>query len=165
MQRLKEQLALITATCFYLGCVPVAPGTAGALLGVAIYVPIAWLVAGVWAQTAWVAVALLISSALTVALAPWAERHWGKKDAGSFVTDEVAGYLLTVLLFPAGPAPLAILWTFVATRVFDISKPPPCRQLEYLPSGWGVLADDLMASVYAAAFLHALYYCCPVLFG
>lgn len=38
---------------------------------------------------------------------------------------------------------------FVAFRVFDIVKPPPCRRLEKLPHGWGVLLDDLAAGVYA----------------
>jgi phosphatidylglycerophosphatase A len=42
-----------------------------------------------------------------------------------------------------------VLIAFVAFRFFDILKPPPCRQLEKLPAGWGILMDDLMAGVYA----------------
>jgi phosphatidylglycerophosphatase A len=44
---------------------------------------------------------------------------------------------------------IVVLVAFAAFRVFDILKPPPCRQLEKYPFGWGVLLDDLMAGVYA----------------
>jgi phosphatidylglycerophosphatase A len=74
------------------------------------------------------------------------------------VTDEVAGFLLTVLLFhdPAQPI-LTTLWAFPVTRIIDILKVPPARRLEHLPRGYGVLADDLLGSVYAAAFLYLLW--------
>jgi len=42
-----------------------------------------------------------------------------------------------------------LLAGFLAFRIFDITKPPPARQLERLPAGWGILLDDLAAAVYA----------------
>jgi len=50
---------------------------------------------------------------------------------------------------------LTTFWAFPVTRIIDILKVPPARRLEKLPAGWGVLADDLLGSLYAAAVLHA----------
>ena len=170
MTSLKDRLCWLLATCFGLGYCPVMPGTAGALVGVAIYVAIA-VVAPDWLQIWLIAAALLLSCAVTVWLNPWAERYFKTEDSSNFVTDEVAGFLFTVLLFVALPLPrqpdvlLTVLWAFPATRVIDIIKVPPARRLERLPGGWGVLADDLLSSVYAAALLHAVAAWRPAWFG
>ena len=89
-----------------------------------------------------------------------------EKDCQVFVTDEVAGFLFTVLLFhdPARPI-VTTLWAFPVTRIIDILKIPPARRLEHLPRGWGVLADDLLGSIYAAALLHAIRLAMPQWFS
>jgi phosphatidylglycerophosphatase A len=103
-------------------------------------------------------------------------RYTGRKDPQQIVIDEVAGQHLTLLL-PLIPLAIPHLWRhfdfsmyavffalslvnwkyllvgFILFRVFDIWKPYPCRRLEQLPSGWGVMADDWMAGVYAAIVL------------
>jgi phosphatidylglycerophosphatase A len=133
------------------------PGTCGALLGPAIYIPLALALPGEPLQTALIGVALLAWCAITVALGGWAETYYNRKDSQAFVTDEVAGFLLTVLLFHDAAQPvLTTLWAFPVTRIIDILKIPPARRLEHLPRGWGVLADDLLGSVYAAIALCAL---------
>lgn len=138
------------------------PGTCGALVGPAIYIPLALVAPREPLQTALIAVALFAWSAVTVALGGWAETYYNKKDSQAFVTDEVAGFLLTVLLFhlPAQPV-LTTLWAFPMTRIIDILKIPPARRLERLPRGWGVLADDLLGSIYAAIALHLLRLAAP----
>ena len=162
----RDRFLYVLATCFGLGLLPIAPGTWGALLGVAIYAAVRLADVTLPVQTAIVGGSLLIVSVLTVALSPWSERHWKKKDPGNFVTDEVAGYLMTVLLFPVGAnLPLTLLWTFVVTRGLDIVKIPPARQLEYLHGGWGILLDDLMSSIYAAGVLWGAYWVFPAAFG
>jgi phosphatidylglycerophosphatase A len=162
----KDRLYLAAATCFGLGLSPYFPGTCGALVGVAIYLPIAYLLPAEPVQTLAIAAALVVWSAITVALGGWAERHFCKKDCGSFVSDEVAGFLLTVLLWRIPSDPLiTVLWAFPITRIIDMVKVPPARQLEKLPSGWGVLADDLLGSLYAAALLHLLSWQFPWWFG
>jgi len=105
-----------------------------------------------------IAAALALWCWITVALGGWAETYYQRKDSQTFVTDEVAGFLLTVLLFhnPARPV-LTTLWAFPVTRIIDILKVPPARRLEKLPRGWGVLADDLLGSLYAAAVLYILW--------
>lgn len=147
-----------------LGYCPVAPGTAGALLGVGIYVAVG-LLAPAWLHVWLIAAALAAVGAVTVALGPWAERYWQKDDPGVYVTDEVAGFLATVLLWRTDRLLLTVVWAFFVTRAFDIIKLPPCRRLERLPGGWGILLDDLMASVYAAAVLHVASWQFPGAFG
>jgi phosphatidylglycerophosphatase A len=71
-----------------------------------------------------------------------------------------------VLLWRIPGAPLlTVLWAFPITRIIDIAKVPPARRLEKLPRGWGVIADDLLGSLYAAALLHLLSWQFPGWFG
>lgn len=103
-------------------------------------------------------------------------RYSGSKDPQYIVIDEVAGQHLTLLL-PLIPIALPHLWRhfdfstyaiffalslvnwkyllagFILFRVFDIWKPFPVKRLEKLPGGWGVMADDWMAGIYAAILL------------
>ncbi len=77
------------------------------------------------------------------------------------VLDEVAGQWLSLLFVPVGGGWRAVWVTvaaFVLFRAFDILKPPPARQLERLPAGWGILADDLAAGVMANVVLQAALY-------
>jgi phosphatidylglycerophosphatase A len=76
-----------------------------------------------------------------------AERHFARQDPGQVVIDEVAGMLITLFLNPAGWFSAAI--GFLLFRVADIVKPFPARRFEQLPGGLGIMADDLMAGVYA----------------
>jgi phosphatidylglycerophosphatase A len=95
---------------------------------------------------------LVLFSVLNVGMAPWAIKEFGNKDPGKFVLDEAAGICLTILFLPMRTgwgAGIALAAAFVAFRIFDITKPPPARQLEGLPMGWGILMDDLAAGVYA----------------
>ena len=142
------------------------PGTCGALVGPAIYIPLALAFPSEPLQTVLIAVVLFAWCAITVALGGWAETYYHKKDSQAFVTDEVAGFLLTVLLFHDAAQPvLTTLWAFPVTRIVDILKIPPARRLEHLPRGWGVLADDLLGSVYAAIALHLIKLAAPAWFS
>jgi phosphatidylglycerophosphatase A len=157
----------ILASCFGLGYSPIMPGTCGALLGPLIYVPLAlFVVPGEPYQSLAIALALGIWIWITIALGNWSEKYYGVKDSQIFVTDEVVGFLFTVLLFhiPSHPL-LTAAWAFPVTRVIDILKIPPARRLERLPAGWGVVADDLLGSVYAAALLHVVCLLAPGWFG
>jgi len=83
----------------------------------------------------------------------------GKNDPREVVADEFAGQAVTFFVGPflaAGPAWVIALLGLVLFRIFDISKPWPIRKLEKFPAGWGILADDLLAGVYAGA---ALFLC------
>jgi phosphatidylglycerophosphatase A len=82
-------------------------------------------------------------------------RLGGKKDPGSIVFDEIASLPITFLLVDTD-RPWLLGLGFLLHRVFDITKPPPARQLERLPDGLGVMADDWVAGVYSNLALHAL---------
>jgi phosphatidylglycerophosphatase A len=156
-------LAALSTACG-LGFTPVAPGTAGTLFGVAVFAVLAWGVP-VGFQTLALVLATVLVSLAAVPLGHWAEHHWRSTDPRPFVVDEVAGFLLTVLLFRSPHTLLTAAWAFVFFRIFDIVKPPPARRAEKLPGGWGILLDDLVAAVYAAACLHVLALVAPSALG
>ena len=80
-----------------------------------------------------------------------AEEIYGKKDDQRIVIDEIAGFLLAML--PVAINFLNLALAFVLFRVFDIWKPYPLRKFQEFPGGWGVVADDIGAGIYAAAVL------------
>ena len=139
------------ATGFGSGFSPVAPGTAGTLVAVPFgYLMTAGLVAhpiDQFAVLALVALVAIWSAGVTA-------RRFGLKDPGQIVVDEIAGYLVAVALLPPGWLTLAA--SFVLFRLFDIAKPPPCRWAEGLPGGVGIVADDLLAGLYANLVLRIL---------
>ena len=100
----------------------------------------------------------LIFSIVCVRFGAEAEQCFAKKDPGQVVADETAGQCIALLFLPWRPMTdrdgwvwnLALAATaFFAFRILDIIKPPPANQIQRLPGGWGILADDLIAGVYA----------------
>jgi phosphatidylglycerophosphatase A len=128
-----------------------ASGTFASLLTCLLLWPaLAW--GGMFEQNAVAIMGLVLFSALNIALAPWAIKEFGDKDPGKFVLDEAAGICLSILFLPIRTSwgtGINLAAAFLAFRIFDITKPPPATQLESLPTGWGILLDDLAAAVYA----------------
>lgn len=161
----KERIFFAIGTCLGLGLAPVAPGTVGASLGIPIFAAVVLWTPGDL-HTLLLLTALLLVGIANHLLTPWAVGYWKSKDPKNFVLDEVAGYLMTVLLFRGGSnLLLTVLWAFFLFRLLDILKPPPARQLESLPGSWGIILDDLMSAIYAAAILHGVRYWQPNWFG
>lgn len=101
-------------------------------------------------------VLVLAGSVICVKFAPATIAATGKNDPGEVVADELAGQAITFLVGPflvAGATWAIALLGFMLFRIFDITKPWPIRKLEKFPAGWGILADDLLAGVYAGAAL------------
>lgn len=146
--------AVFVCSFGYVGFFPVAPGTAGSAAGVALFVVLRWL--GVPHVELPVVLGLF---ALGVWLGASAERALGSIDPGPVVIDEVMGMLLTLALIPVNW--VGIVLGFVLFRALDVVKPFPARQLEHLPGGLGMMADDAMAAVYANLLLHAAYHLAP----
>ncbi len=141
----------LLVTFFYTGLSPVAPGTVGSIAATAVLYILLIYAPGLRWQLV-LGGGLLLSCVLTVGLGKWAVRHYHRKDPQVFVLDEVAGICLTNLFLPVlGGAHRAetLLIALVAFRIFDVTKPPPARLLEFAPGGWGILLDDLAAAVYA----------------
>jgi phosphatidylglycerophosphatase A len=137
----------VVATGFGAGYSPIAPGTAGSLVGLALFWPLQ--LAAPWAQLLVTAAVYLVGVAASTRLA----QLLGRKDPGAAVVDEVVGMWLSLLFLPFTPATAAV--AFLLFRVLDVFKPYPARQLESLPGGWGIMTDDVMAGVYANLLLRA----------
>lgn len=167
--QLNDRVKAALSSGLWFGYSPIIPGTVGTLPAVGVFVVIS-LVCAPFFQFVLTSCLFVLSCVLSIALGSWAEKYWKRKDPRQFVLDEIASFFLTVMLFRV-PSPVdkvfwaAVFWAFIMTRVFDIIKPPPARSLEYLPGGWGILLDDLTASVYAACVLNGAKYFWPSLFG
>jgi phosphatidylglycerophosphatase A len=146
---IRNRLAAAVSTWFGCGLAPAAPGTVGsaAALGIALLIEsyAAW-------QPFWFALLAVAVSVPGVWAAGETARARHLKDPAFVVVDEVVGQWLAL----AGARPLngkAFLGAFLLFRLFDIWKPFPVRRLESLPGGLGIVADDLMAGLYAALVL------------
>ncbi len=135
------RLAVLLATAGGAGYAPVAPGTAGSAVAVGVYLLV----------REWTFVPMLVLVSAVIVAGIWAggvaARHFGAEDPGPVVVDEVAGQLIA--LWGTGPGLTGVVLGFFLFRAFDIVKPWPARQLEALPGGLGIMADDLAAGVYA----------------
>lgn len=132
-----------------------APGTWGSLGACVVFLAVSRFTNCAISLNAAMLVVLIVSCVGCVAFGPWAEKEFGKKDPSQCTVDEWAGQSVALLLLPAiGGLPIywSVLVAFLSFRVFDIVKPPPARQFERLPAGWGILMDDLAAGVYANIF-------------
>ena len=144
--------AIWIATAGGAGYFPIAPGTAGSLVGVAVVVGLGRLPLHRAAAIAVLAVASLALFALGVWAAGEAEEFFGRTDPGQVVVDEVVGQMLTFLLLPHATWKW-LVGGFLLFRAFDIVKPFPARQAERIPRGWGIMLDDVVAGVYGMAVL------------
>jgi phosphatidylglycerophosphatase A len=143
------KLAVLVATWFGCGYSPKAPGTVGSVAALVIGIALhEWL-----GFTSWHFAAL---AAVMFPVAVWAASVTARvkqlKDPQIVVIDEVIGQWVTL----AGASTLnwkSYLLALALFRLFDIFKPPPVRQLESLPGGIGINADDVMAGVYGAILL------------
>ncbi len=140
MNGISRAIVLFIAEGAYAGKSPLAPGTAGTLVGVLLYLGIR-------------NVNPLLYLSLTILLCiigTWAagkaEIILGKKDSPDIVIDEISGYLIAMFMVPAG-------WGYIAAgfflfRLFDIIKPWPLDRLQKISGGLGVMLDDIGAGVY-----------------
>jgi phosphatidylglycerophosphatase A len=136
-----DAVSAAVATGLGAGLSPVAPGTFGSAVGLLLFWPLHALPH--WALAA----ATVLLAAAGVAAGGRLAARLGVEDPGRVVIDEVAGMWVSLLFLPFDWRTASI--AFVAFRVMDVVKPWPARQLEDLPRGWGIMADDLMAGVYA----------------
>ena len=146
-------MLLCVATVAGAGLAPVAPGTAGSAVGVALCLALAGLGPGLYA------LAVLALLSLGIRAAEAAQRWYGREDDGRIVIDEVVGQLIALapLALPGVGSPWpAVVTGFVAFRVFDVWKPGPARRAERLAGGAGVMLDDVVAGALAAPLVAAV---------
>jgi len=127
---------------FGTGLAPVAPGTVGTLLGFPVYFALAWFLSPLEVAAAGV---------LMFALGVWACGRTGTalgiSDHSGMVWDEVAAFVLILVMTPPGPWWWAL--AFFVFRFFDVLKPPPIREIDRrMKGGFGVMFDDIAAGFY-----------------
>ena len=161
-----DYLALAIGTCG-VGYIPIAPGTFGSLVGIGLWVGLR----GMFLAFLWPAAArnnlnllhisyaliacLLIASVVVTLVGTWAasrvESLQGAKDPHNVVIDEVAGQLIALIAIPLqAESWWTIILAFLLFRFFDIVKPYPARNFEDSHGGLGIMADDVVAGIYAA---------------
>ncbi len=166
-----DYFSLATAT-FGVGYLPLAPGTFGSLVGVAIYL-LVWQIEtnfGVYFLrrgwnaeqiTAWIDAVNVIVFIAFCLLGVWASsratRIFRDKDPQKVVVDEVIGQVLVFMFVPFDVPWYFVLAGFLLFRLFDIWKPYPIDSLQNLPAGIGVCADDILAGVYGGVCLSIIY--------
>ena len=144
--KLLKDPSVLLCTGFGVGFLPRVPGTWGSLLGIGLWwvvfhelgPAVSILVVGLAIGFAW----LVIRQTC---------RAYNVEDEPAIVIDEIVGMLLTFVFLNVGF--VTMVFGFVLFRVFDIVKPYPARACERLPGGWGVMADDVVAGLYAQAVL------------
>jgi phosphatidylglycerophosphatase A len=137
------KVALALSSWFGAGLLPKAPGTFGTLGAL----PLAVVMDRVGVFYSAPFLLILIFTALRTA--DLSEKLLGRDDPPEVVIDEVAGFLLTIILLPSSW--LILFFGFVLFRFFDIVKPFPIRKIEKIKGGVGVVLDDLLAGLYAAS--------------
>lgn len=141
---------IMIASGFGSGFSPFAPGTAGALVAVAIWTVLFYTIPF---TTLLIVTSLLV--VLFTAAGVWSadvlEPEWGK-DPSRVVVDEMVGVWIALLAVPENNV-WYILFAFLLFRFFDIFKPLGIRKMEQLDGGIGVMADDILAGVYSFVLL------------
>jgi len=149
LQKRVKKFILFWATGFGVGYSPVAPGTVGTLIAIPVYYFLSNISSPIYEIT------LVGFFFLSVWISENAEIFFGKKDDQRIVIDEIMGFLITMLWVPQTAILMGV--GFFLFRFFDIVKPFPIRRLEKkLKGGYGVVADDVMAGVYANIVLQVI---------
>ena len=128
------------ATGFFIGRVPVAPGTFGTLLGVPLFYFLADTHLYLWG------VVVLVVAAVAIGVCHLQERYSKEHDPGRIVIDEVAGYLVATWALPWNLS--MVFLSFLLFRILDAAKPWPIGWVDRnVKGGFGTVADDLVAGL------------------
>ncbi|MEO6029895.1 MAG: phosphatidylglycerophosphatase A [Candidatus Binatia bacterium] len=146
-----DRLVILLASGAYVGYIPVASGTFGSLLALPLLVALA---GATWPPA--ITVALIVAlSALAMPVCGRAGRVYGQADSSRIVLDEICGMLIAGAFLPATLGTLGL--AFLAFRLFDIVKPFPAGHFDrHVKNGFGVVADDLIAGIYANLVVRVL---------
>ena len=140
---------LLLGTGFGSGYFPLAPGTAGTVVGVCFF----------WCFSKFPPLLYLLTLLSFIFLSAWiaegAEKFFQQKDARAIVIDEIAGFLVTMLWIPFTVINVGI--GFLIFRILDILKPYPAGWIDRnLSGGWGIVLDDVAAGIYANLILQGI---------
>ncbi len=147
----KNKIIVMAANCFGLGNTSVAPGTFGTLAGIPIV-----LVLNLFRSKSIYFLFMVAFFFLSVYISDEAETLYGEKDAQNIVIDEVMGLIVTMFLIKINL--FSIITGFLLFRFFDITKIPPINRMQNLKGGFGIVADDVMAGIFANFIMAIIFY-------
>lgn len=147
-----DRLLNVLATGLGTGYFPKAPGTCGSLLGPLVI----WGLQAGGQHPGWTILLGLLFFIVGIPVCNAGIRVLGLKDPPQVVFDEIAAFFWVFLLVPLNG--LTAVGGFLLFRLFDITKPWPVRQVERLPRGLGIMADDAVAGLIAGALLTVLWF-------
>jgi phosphatidylglycerophosphatase A len=152
MAKEQHSLSVWIATSLGAGYFPVAPGTAGSVVGLALVIALRQSSLGAIG----LGLSLAAMAAVVFALGVWsagkAEKAFGRVDPGQVVIDEVLGQIITFIATPR-ISRVGLIAGFILFRIFDIIKPFPAGRAERFPGGWGIMLDDVVAGFYSLIVL------------
>jgi phosphatidylglycerophosphatase A len=152
----KTLWAWALGTFFGAGLLKPGPGTYGSISAVLLWYAAAHILHPAPIPLAiGTAIAAILATLIGIPAATIVARESGREDPGHVVIDEVAGQLIALIAIPADWQHAAI--SLILFRAFDILKPPPIRQLERLPSGTGIMLDDVAAGILALAVAQLIH--------
>ncbi len=139
--------AKFITSLFYMGHVPLMPGTVGSLVGLGLYLFVkdTILIYGF---------SIIFLFVIGLVFSGEAEKIYKAKDARMIIIDEACGMLLALYLVPYRIS--LVILGFIIFRILDVIKVPPARQLEALPGAWGVMLDDVCVAIYTNLILQIL---------
>lgn len=145
---MRDRIYKMIASIFYIGYLPVAPGTLGSLVALVPYYFINHnpVINGI---------VILIIIFLGFLTCGRVEKIFEEKDPEEIIIDEFAGMLISLYRLP--PTMGYIVAGFLLFRFFDIVKPRPLKNLEKLKGGVGIMSDDIVAGVYTNIILQLVY--------
>ncbi len=143
-----DRLSKIIASVFYIGYLPIAPGSIGSFAALFFY-------NFVKDDPVVMAGSIIVCFLLGLLTAGRVEVLLDDKDASEIIIDEFTGMLIALYLLPS--TMFYVVSAFLLFRFFDIVKPKPINRLEKLPGGFGIMMDDVAAGVYANLILQIIY--------
>jgi len=123
-------------------------GTVGTLVGVLIFV--VWPDSRLHPVAYWLFLVFGIAAGIYISAA--AEKSFAQKDCPRIVIDEIMGFIVAMTFLPKSF--WVIVAAFVIFRIFDGIKIKPISALERLPGGVGIMADDVLAGIFANVIMH-----------
>ncbi len=138
------------AVGFGTGWSPIMPGTVGTLVGL----PLAWGLMSLYDQPVLQSLICLVLTLIAIPICGVAEKMIGGKDPGCIVADEYLTLPITVIGLAS---PWALLSGFILHRIFDITKPPPIKQLQHIHGGFWIVIDDFLAALIALGLNHLIF--------
>jgi len=142
-------IARLISSVGYVGRVPLAPGTVGSFAAFC-----AWYIISPKIKTPYFIFLTLIIFFIGVYVSKLIEKELAVHDPGEIVIDEWVGQWIALWFIV-----LSLFWgliTFCVFRIFDIWKPWPVNKMDLISNGWGVMLDDVAASIYTVLFIQTI---------